>query len=176
MQVGILGKAASMLPRMVQGDGFSSHDTQAIFRSYRFGQKKPVYIYRLLARGTMEEKIYQRQVVKQSLSQRYSGEICLRRGSPRCDLFRVVDDHQLDRHFTQNDIKELYKFTAEPLPDAQPTCTSNFNYPIPKDHLLLDLLYEHQQWIHSYHSHDSLLENKLDEGLSVEERRRGKSH
>jgi hypothetical protein len=51
---------------------------------------------------------------------------------------------------------------------------ADFNYPIPKDHLLLDLLYEHNQWIHSYHSHDSLLENKLDEGLSEDERRRGK--
>ncbi|CAF3208709.1 unnamed protein product [Rotaria socialis] len=137
-----------------------SHDTQAIFRSYRFGQKKPVYIYRLLAHGTMEEKIYQRQVVKQSISQ------------------RVVDDHQLDRHFTQSDIKELYKFKSEPLPEARPASTlltqsaTDFNYPIPKDHLLLDLLYEHSRWIHSYHSHDSLLENKIDEGLSVEERRR----
>ncbi|CAF4369707.1 unnamed protein product, partial [Rotaria sp. Silwood2] len=137
-----------------------SHDTQAIFRSYRFGQKKPVYIYRLLAHGTMEEKIYQRQVVKQSISQ------------------RVVDDHQLDRHFTESDIKELYKFKPEQLPEARSISTlltesdTNFNYPIPKDHLLLDLLYEHNRWVHSYHSHDSLLENKLDEGLSAEERRR----
>jgi len=131
-----------------------SHDTQAIFRSYRFGQKKPVYIYRFLAQGTMEEKIYQRQVVKQSLAH------------------RVIDDQQLDRHFTENDIKELYKFTPEPLPEAKPTSNEDFNYQIPKDHLLLDLLYEHQRWIHSYHSHDSLLENKLDEGLSEEERRR----
>ncbi|CAF1332409.1 unnamed protein product, partial [Rotaria sordida] len=131
-----------------------SHDTQAIFRSYRFGQKKPVYIYRFLAHGTMEEKIYQRQVVKQSLSQ------------------RVIDDHQLDRHFTENDIKELYKFTPEQLPELRSMTNTDFNYPIPKDHLLLDLLYEHNHWIHSYHSHDSLLENKLDEGLSEEERRR----
>ncbi|CAF1550264.1 unnamed protein product, partial [Rotaria sordida] len=130
------------------------HDTQAIFRSYRFGQKKPVYIYRFLAHGTMEEKIYQRQVVKQSLSQ------------------RVIDDHQLDRHFTENDIKELYKFTPEQLPELRSMTNTDFNYPIPKDHLLLDLLYEHNHWIHSYHSHDSLLENKLDEGLSEEERRR----
>ncbi|CAF1015945.1 unnamed protein product [Adineta ricciae] len=131
-----------------------SHDTQAIFRSYRFGQKKPVYIYRFLAQGTMEEKIYQRQVVKQSLSQ------------------RVIDDHQLDRHFTENDIKELYKFTPEQLPEQRSISNTDFNYAVPKDHLLLDLLYEHNQWIHSYHSHDSLLENKLDEGLSDDERRK----
>jgi transcriptional regulator ATRX len=71
-------------------------------------------------------------------------------------------------------MKELYKFTPEPLPESRPTTNTDFNYSIPKDHLLLDLLYEHNRWIHSYHSHDSLLENKLDEGLSEEERRKGK--
>ena len=85
----------------------------------------------------------------------------------------MIDDQQLDRHFSESDIKELYKFTPEPLPEAKATTNEDFNYQIPKDHLLLDLLYEHQRWIHSYHSHDSLLENKLDEGLSEEERRRG---
>jgi Ni,Fe-hydrogenase I large subunit len=67
----------------------------------------------------------------------------------------------------------LYKFKPEKLPDAQTTSTPlNFNYAIPKDHLLLDLLYEHNRWIHSYHSHDSLLENRIDEGLTADERRR----
>eukprot|EP00959_Pyramimonas_sp_CCMP1952_P126922 2654484-Pyramimonas_sp.AAC.1 len=34
---------------------------EAMFRAYRYGQTRRVYIYRLLARGTMEEKIYSRQ-------------------------------------------------------------------------------------------------------------------
>ena len=35
---------------------------QAMFRSYRYGQTKDVFIYRLLSSGSMEEKIYKKAV------------------------------------------------------------------------------------------------------------------
>ncbi|XP_030847505.1 DNA repair and recombination protein RAD54B isoform X1 [Strongylocentrotus purpuratus] len=45
-----------------------ANDLQAMARVWRDGQKKTVYIYRLITAGTIEEKIYQRQISKQSLS------------------------------------------------------------------------------------------------------------
>ena len=47
----------------------------------------------------MEEKIYDRQVAKQSLSS------------------RVVDQQQIERHFTMNELTELYTFEPELLDD-----------------------------------------------------------
>ncbi|XP_026857007.2 DNA repair and recombination protein RAD54B isoform X1 [Electrophorus electricus] len=45
-----------------------ANDIQAMARVWRDGQKKAVHVYRLLTTGTIEEKIYQRQVCKQGLS------------------------------------------------------------------------------------------------------------
>ena len=44
------------------------NDLQALHRSYRYGQTKNVYVYRLLVRGSMEEKIYKKQIVKQVIN------------------------------------------------------------------------------------------------------------
>ncbi|KAF7255954.1 hypothetical protein EG68_07371 [Paragonimus skrjabini miyazakii] len=127
-----------------------SHDIQSIFRSYRFGQTKPVYIYRLIAQGTMEEKIYDRQVTKQSLS------------------LRVIDEQQIDRHFTNADLQALYTFD----PDIwDPIETAKRPTPkLPKDRLLADMLSEFPHLIVNYHDHDSLLEHRQDEGLTEAER------
>ena len=42
-------------------------DKQAAARVWRDGQRKRVYIYRFLAAGTLEEKIFQRQLSKEGL-------------------------------------------------------------------------------------------------------------
>ncbi|XP_053324356.1 DNA repair and recombination protein RAD54B [Spea bombifrons] len=45
-----------------------ANDIQAMARVWRDGQRHTVHIYRLLTTGTIEEKIYQRQISKQGLS------------------------------------------------------------------------------------------------------------
>lgn len=123
-----------------------SHDIQSIFRVYRFGQTKPCYIYRFLALGTMEEKIYERQVTKQAISK------------------RVIDEQQIDRHYNQNDLQELYRFDLEPDDERI--------LPIlPKDRLFANMLKKYEDLVHKYHEHDTLLENKEEETLDEDERK-----
>ena len=43
-------------------------EAQAIDRTHRFGQQRPVFAYRLIARGTVEEKILELQARKRSLA------------------------------------------------------------------------------------------------------------
>ncbi|EKX73897.1 recombinational repair protein, putative [Theileria equi strain WA] len=45
-----------------------ANDKQALARVWRDGQKKVCYIYRFFSTGTIEEKIYQRQICKDGLS------------------------------------------------------------------------------------------------------------
>ena len=93
----------------------------------------------------MEEKVYDRQVTKLSLS---------------C---RVVDEQQIERHFNMSDLAELYRF--------EPSIHVTKSHGPPRDKLLADLMIEFPQWILDYHEHDSLLENKQEEELNEEERK-----
>lgn len=103
-------------------------------------------IYRFLALGTMEEKIYERQVTKQAISK------------------RVIDEQQIDRHYNQNDLQELYNYDLEPDDERI--------LPIlPKDRLFAEMLKKYEEMIYKYHEHDTLLENKEEETLGEEERK-----
>ena len=67
-------------------------DQQALARVWRDGQKKDCFVYRFIATGSIEEKIFQRQSHKQSLSS--------------C----VVDSAEdVERHFSAESLRELFK-------------------------------------------------------------------
>ena len=53
---------------MFDPDWNPANDEQAMARVWRDGQKKQCFIYRMLAVGTIEEKIFQRQTHKKALS------------------------------------------------------------------------------------------------------------
>ena len=48
-------------------------DAQAVDRAFRIGQNKNVVIYRLITCGTVEEKIYRRQIFKDSITRQTTG-------------------------------------------------------------------------------------------------------
>jgi DNA repair and recombination RAD54-like protein len=70
----------------------TANDCQALARVWRDGQKKDCFVYRFIATGTIEEKIFQRQCHKQSLSS--------------C----VVDaEENVERHFSREYLQQLFQ-------------------------------------------------------------------
>ncbi|KAH7426145.1 hypothetical protein KP509_11G086900 [Ceratopteris richardii] len=140
---------------IVDGSWNPTHDIQALFRVWRFGQMKAVVIYRLLAFGTAEEKIYKRQVAKESLAA------------------RVLDAQQIERHSKMDELRVLFKLDEH----ANEQSTSNMgrtsntlDHDPPEDDIMTSLLIDHRpKWIVGIHKHDTLLEDREDEKLTVEE-------
>ncbi|XP_064087778.1 DNA excision repair protein ERCC-6-like [Macrobrachium nipponense] len=91
-RVGGLGVNLTGADRVVifDPDWNPSTDSQARERAWRIGQMRHVTIYRLLTSGTIEEKIYHRQIFKQFLTN------------------RVLKDPKQQRFFKTNDLYELF--------------------------------------------------------------------
>ena len=70
-------------------------DVQARERVWRIGQKQNVTIYRLMLSGTIEEKMYHRQIFKQYLSQ------------------KILQDPRQRRFFKYNSYRELFTLDAQ---------------------------------------------------------------
>ncbi|KAJ1361154.1 Class II histone deacetylase complex subunits 2 and 3 [Parelaphostrongylus tenuis] len=86
---------------MFDPDWNPANDDQAMARVWRDGQKKNCFIYRLLATGSIEEKMFQRQTHKKALSS--------------C----VVDAGQdVARHFSSDQLKELFRLETETASDT----------------------------------------------------------
>jgi hypothetical protein len=119
-QVGGVGLTLTAANRVVILDpSWTNIDNQAVDRVFRIGQRRNVVVYRLITVGTVEEKIYRRQVFKQALLKsttekenqfRYFGDVELRQ------LFTLGDDFDTGQSSTQQQLHRLH--AAERVTDA----------------------------------------------------------
>ncbi|KAF8090756.1 hypothetical protein N665_0468s0033 [Sinapis alba] len=91
-KVGGLGTNLTGANRVIifDPDWNPSNDMQARERAWRIGQKKDVTVYRLITRGTIEEKVYHRQIYKHFLTN------------------RILKNPQQRRFFKARDMKDLF--------------------------------------------------------------------
>jgi len=86
-----------------------STDVQARERAWRLGQKREVRIYRLMTAGTIEEKIYHRQLFKQFLTNKILRDPKQRQTFQMKDLHDLFTLGEADEHVTET--SELFKGT-----------------------------------------------------------------
>lgn len=91
-KVGGLGVNLTGADRVIiyDPDWNPSTDIQARERAWRLGQKKDITIYRLMTAGTIEEKIYHRQIFKTFLTN------------------KILKDPKQRRFFKNNDLHDLF--------------------------------------------------------------------
>ncbi|EDO16055.1 hypothetical protein Kpol_1067p28 [Vanderwaltozyma polyspora DSM 70294] len=96
-RVGGLGVNLTGADRIIifDPDWNPSTDMQARERAWRIGQKREVSIYRLLITGTIEEKIYHRQLFKQFLTN------------------KILTDPKQKRFFKMNELHDLFSLGSD---------------------------------------------------------------
>ncbi|XP_037291881.2 DNA excision repair protein ERCC-6-like isoform X2 [Rhipicephalus microplus] len=92
-QVGGVGLTLTAADRVIIYDPSwnPATDAQAVDRAYRIGQQKNVVVYRLITCSTVEEKIYRRQIFKDSIIKQTTGK----QNDPM-------------RYFTKQELRELF--------------------------------------------------------------------
>ncbi|CAN1136740.1 Protein CHROMATIN REMODELING 8 [Linum perenne] len=106
-RVGGLGTNLTGADRVIifDPDWNPSNDMQARERAWRVGQKRDVTVYRLITRGTIEEKVYHRQIYKHFLTN------------------KILKNPQQRRFFKARDMQDLFILSDDV--DGGSTETSN---------------------------------------------------
>ncbi|VDN05600.1 unnamed protein product [Thelazia callipaeda] len=119
---------------MFDPDWNPANDDQAMARVWRDGQKKNCFIYRLLATGSIEEKMFQRQAHKKALSS--------------C----VVDEvSNVARHFSKDQLRHLFNLKTDVASDTHDSlkcdrCVNGIEFREPQEES--DTNSDLSQWYH----------------------------
>ncbi|KAI2463680.1 hypothetical protein F4781DRAFT_109002 [Annulohypoxylon bovei var. microspora] len=119
------------------------HEQQAVGRAFRIGQQKPVYVYRLVCGGTLEENLFNIAIGKMQLTS------------------RVVDE--------KNPIPKAHYFDNSLKMPEEPA-QQDINIHMGKDVVLDKVIEQHRSGIRAITMMDSFEEEELeDAALTVEE-------
>lgn len=133
-KVGGLGVNLTGADRVIiyDPDWNPSTDVQARERAWRLGQKREVEIYRLMTAGTIEEKIYHRQIFKQFLTNK------ILKDPKQRQTFQLRDLHDL---FTLGESKDgetetgsIFKGTEVQLSGPKTIAQANKDYSLTTSH------------------------------------------
>jgi len=122
------------------------HDRQAIYRCYRYGQNKPVFIYIFVGGGMPEDKIFNRQIAKQSMFK------------------RVVDQGTAQRIITKDQISQVKVYDDKPPNINQMKTVLNTN----SDSVLREVLTQHMGLLRDVYEH--VLNDDESENLTENEK------
>lgn len=145
-KVGGLGVNLTGASRVIiyDPDWNPSTDVQARERAWRLGQKKEVIIFRLMTAGTIEEKIYHRQIYKQFLSNKVLKDPKQRTTlnlHDMHDLFTLDTDHdgatETSRLFKSGEVT----MNVDPKPKIAP---GNTTYDLGDQHAMMLADVSHQ--------------------------------
>ncbi|EMS54331.1 DNA repair and recombination protein RAD26 [Triticum urartu] len=192
-KVGGLGTNLTGANRVIifDPDWNPSTDMQARERAWRIGQKRDVTVYRLITRGTIEEKVYHRQIYKHFLTNKVLKNPQQRRffkARDMKDLFTLQDDDKNGSTETSNIFGQLSEDVNIGAPDgeergegssalptsaeAEPSVDGNGKSDLRSDQAdeesnILKSLFD-GQGVHSAINHDAIMSANDDQKLRLE--------
>ena len=160
-QVGGLGLTLTAADRVIIVDPAwnPSVDNQSVDRAYRIGQQKDVVVYRLITCGTVEEKIYKKQVFKGGLSRSGTEEgVAFRYFSQQVCTCSLGLHHKLSPVVTL----QMHMLNTQ---EEKPVGGCNTSFPGSQCPTTIWLLFSDFQWTHLQgHYRDVRLSMHADSG------------
>ncbi|KAJ8906383.1 hypothetical protein NDN08_002876 [Rhodosorus marinus] len=113
--VGSLGLTVTRADRVIIYDPSWNPfvDAQAVDRAYRIGQTRNVLVYRMITCGTIEEKIYKKQVFKGGLAKTATQEERTRGFFSKTELSDVFTLHDTDQSGTRCMFEDIIRSSVE---------------------------------------------------------------
>ncbi|KAH8284581.1 hypothetical protein KR018_004934, partial [Drosophila ironensis] len=101
------------------------HDTQAVYRIYRYGQTRPCFVYRIVMDKCLEKKIYDRQIKKQGMSDRIVDECNPEAHLSMKDITNLCHDYDSDDEVADKTADESSKSSKPSSPAGEPNKSPN---------------------------------------------------